>query len=264
VSEELDAEKIRLSLSTRFLGQRIVYHTCIDSTNLAGRRLADQGAVDGTLIAADEQTAGRGRLERAWLAPRGTSLLFSLILRPQLEMRLVQGLTMIAGLAVQEAIRDGYGLPARLKWPNDIMVCGRKAGGILIEVSSTGHCLDYAILGIGLNVNLSPHTLPPEFHATSIQHELGHPVSRLQLLQRILAHLEKRYAALLRGHWPMHEWAAALETLGQRVELRTAGEAIQGLAMRIDEEGALLVHLDSGEMRRVVVGDIAATHEIAP
>jgi len=260
VSEELATENVQRGLLTRILGQRIVYYTCIDSTNRAGKALAQQGAAEGTLIIADEQTAGRGRLERPWLAPRGTSLLFSLVLRPHLEVRLAQGLTMIAGLAVQEAIRDVCGLPARLKWPNDIMLHGRKAGGILTEMSSTGHRLDYVVVGIGLNVNLPLHSLPPEFQATCIQHELGRPVPRLPLLQHILAHLERRYAALQRGRWPVQEWAAALETLGQRVELRTAGQPVRGLALRVDEDGALLVHLDNGETQRVLVGDIVPQH----
>jgi len=264
LSEELVAQNVRRGLATRILGQHIVYYACIDSTNRVGQVLAQQGAAEGTLIIADEQTAGRGRLERRWLAPRGTSLLFSLLLRPKLEPRLTPGLTMIAGLAVQETMRELYGLPARLKWPNDVMVHGRKAGGILIEASSTGQCLDYAIMGIGVNVNLPTHTLPPEFQATSIQQELGYRVSRLRLLQNILTHLERRYVALQSGHSPVQEWAEALETLRRRVELRVAGQSVQGWALSTDEEGALLIQLDNGQIQRVLVGDIASQSTVEP
>ncbi len=255
-SDELTPAAILNGLCTDFLGRQIVYYETIDSTNSAAKTLAQQGAVEGTLVIANEQTAGRGRLGRHWLAPRGSSLLFSLVFRPDLEVRRAQGLTMICGLAVQEAIIQVTQLPAQLKWPNDILLRGRKAGGMLSEVSSSGKCLDYAVVGIGLNVNLQPLALPAEFHATSIEQELGQVVPRVNLLQQILVHIEERYYALRAGRWPVKDWAAALETLGQQVQLRAAEGTWAGLAEAVDEEGALLLRLDDGQLKRVLVGDI--------
>jgi len=254
--DNLTAESISSGLSTDCLGQHILYYTRIDSTNAVAKRLAQQGAAEGTLVIADEQTAGRGRLDRRWLAPTGTSLLFSLIFRPDLEVGRIQGLTMICGLGVREAIREVTGLPAQLKWPNDIMLHGRKAGGILTEMSASIEHLDYVIVGIGLNVNLDITALPAEFNATSLRHELGQPVSRVKLLQRALVHIEKRYYALQAGQWPVREWAAALETIGQRIKLHTIRGVWQGVAEDVDDDGALLLRLNNGQLIRVLVGDI--------
>ena len=254
--QQLTANVVQPGLTTRFLGQRMVYCEAVDSTNSAAKALAQVGAAEGTLVLAEEQTAGRGRWGRAWLAPRGTSLLFSLILRPLLAASRVQGLTMACSLAVREAVREVTGLQAQLKWPNDVMLRGRKVGGILTETSSAGDWLEYAVVGIGLNVNLPLGALPAEFQATSLQQELGRTVSRLQLLQHTLMQIERRYLVLLSGEWPGKDWAAALETLGQRVWLHTGQGDCQGTAVDVDDEGALLLRLDDGRVQRVLVGDV--------
>jgi BirA family biotin operon repressor/biotin-[acetyl-CoA-carboxylase] ligase len=259
--DDLSTAAILDGLRTGSLGRHIVYHATVDSTNSVAKTLARQGAVEGTLVIADEQTAGRGRLGRRWLAPRGTCLLFSLIFCPDWEVRRAQELTMICGLGLREAIRELTGLPAQLKWPNDIMLRGRKAGGILTEASSSGGHLDYAVVGIGLNVNLQVTALPAEFNATSVQLELGRTVSRVSLLQEALLHIEERYCALQAGESPVKDWAAALETLGRRVQVRTAQGTWQGLAEAVDDEGALLLRLDDGQVKRVLVGDVVPQRE---
>lgn len=154
------------------------------------------------------------------------------------------------------------GLPARLKWPNDIVLHGRKVGGILTEVSTTDMRLDYAVVGIGLNVNLEAATLPAEFNATSISNELGHTISRRSLLQAMLWQIEERYVMLRRGTWPVKDWAAALQTVGQRVRLHTVQGTWEGTATAVDEEGALVLCLDNGQLKNVHVGDIVARHEL--
>ena len=262
--DALTPSAIRNSLRTRVLGCDIVYYEAVGSTNAMAKALALQGAQDGTLVIANVQTEGRGRLDRRWIAERGTSLLLSLILRPTLPTNLAQTVTMIAGLGIRDGIGSWPGLPVGLKWPNDVMVRGNKVGGILTEVSTSGKHLDYAIVGIGLNVNLDPATFPAEFRATSIQHELGHSVSRLRLLQTILWHVERRYARLCEGHLPTADWAAALETLGQQVCVQTSQGRWQGLASAVDDEGALLVSLADGHVRRVLVGDIVSPKREAP
>lgn len=255
---ELTPEAIQDGLRTQFLGRQFVCYKVIDSTNTVAKALARAGAAEGTMVIADEQTMGRGRLGRQWLAPAGTSLLFSLIFRPDLEAARVQGLTMVCGLGIRQAIRELTSLPAQLKWPNDILVHGRKAGGILTEIGSTGQHLDYVVVGIGLNVNLDASLLPVEFHATSISQELGQPVSRVQLLQQILWRIEERYVALCTGKWPLTEWANALETLGKWVEVHTIQGTWRGIAEAVDDEGALLLRLENGHVKRVLEGDISA------
>jgi BirA family biotin operon repressor/biotin-[acetyl-CoA-carboxylase] ligase len=243
-------------LTTRWLGHRVESYETTSSTNAVAKTLAAQGAAEGTLVIADEQTAGRGRLDRRWLAPPGTSLLFSLIFRPQLELARAVTLTMICGLGVRQAIRELTALPAQLKWPNDIVLHGHKAGGILTEAGSSGEHLDWVVVGIGLNVNLAVASLPAEFGATSLQHELGRPSSRAQLLQQTLLRIEQRYEKLQAGQSPVREWSAALETLGRRVQLCTTRGAVEGLAEAVDDQGALLLRLDDGQLRKVWVGDI--------
>ncbi len=257
----LEPAAILDGLRTRWLGQRIVYHETVNSTNSVAKTLAEQAGTEGTLVIAEEQTAGRGRLGRMWLAPRGTSLLFSLLFRPDLSASRTPALNMICGLGIRQAIRELLNLPAQLKWPNDITVRGRKLGGILTEMSTTGKRVDYVIIGIGLNVNLTPAMLPREFNATSISQELGRKASRLLLLQAVLWHIEQRYTALCHGKWPAQEWASALETLGRCVSLRTSQGTWRGVATGIDDEGALMVRLNGGQSRRVLVGDIMPADE---
>lgn len=259
--DELSAAAICKALRSGFFGRQVVYCPTIDSTNSVAKTLAQQGAPEGTLVIADEQTAGRGRLGRRWLAPRGTCLLFSLVFRPGLKVDRAQSLNMICGLGIRQAIHELTALPAQLKWPNDIMLHGRKTGGILTEMSSSGERLDYVVVGIGLNVNVDISALPAEFRATSIAHELGRTIPRLPLLNEALRFIEQRYSALRAGESPLADWAAALETLGQRVQLHTGQSVWQGLATGVDEEGALLLRLDDGQLRRVLLGDIVPYEE---
>jgi len=267
-SELWTAQGIQAGLLTHCLGQHAVVYESIDSTNSAAGRLAQQDAPDGTLVIANQQSAGRGRLGRPWLAPPGTSLLFSLLFRPhastlgrqpvRLPVSRAQGLTMACGLGIRAAIRCMTGLPAQLKWPNDILLSGLKAGGILSELGVSGPLVDYVIVGIGLNVNLDPAALPTGVAATSISSQLGRKAERIALLQTALSEIEQRYAALLAGSWPLEEWASALETLRKPVLLQTMQGPLHGVAEDVDEEGALLLRLDDGRLQRVLVGDIVA------
>lgn len=266
--DELSAETIRAALRSECLGRQVLYQDRMDSTNSTAASLARKGAADGFLVIADEQTAGRGRLGRPWVAPRGGALLFSLVLRPHdsplhkcprgLDPRRAQALTMVCSLGVRQAILETTGLAAQLKWPNDILLDGRKAGGILCELGLDGPRLAYAVVGIGLNVDMDARALPAEYRATSLSNELGRHVPRLRLLCAALLYIEQRYRSLLAGAPVVEEWAAALQTIGQRVELSTAEGMLEGIAEGVDADGALLLRLDSGQVRPVLVGDIAA------
>jgi BirA family biotin operon repressor/biotin-[acetyl-CoA-carboxylase] ligase len=259
--EELSVESIEKGLTTAFMGCRAIYYRSIGSTNDVARELAAQGAPEGTLVIADEQTAGKGRLGRRWLAPPGTSLLMSLLFRPHfLASYQAQRLTMICSLAVVEAIEALTGLTAAIKWPNDIVVQGKKAGGILTELGSSGEHLDYAVVGLGLNVNLDFGAVEAMGElaatATSLSQELGREVSRLALLWRILENVEGRYQRLQVGELPHDEWASRLETLHNHITVDTPQGTIEGLAESVDADGALILRTNCGRRQRVLAGDV--------
>lgn len=257
-SEPLSAGAIQAGLTTAFIGQNLVYLPEVGSTNDAARLLAEQGAPEGSLVLADHQTAGRGRLARRWEAPAGSSLLLSLVFRPPLAPHQVQRLTMVCGLAVADAVEAETGLRVALKWPNDILIDGAKAGGILVELVSTGERVEFVIVGIGLNVNLHPADLPGELlvPATSLSQRAGREVGRARLLRALLQAIEVRYVALLQGHRPEGEWAGRLLTLGQRVSVSGAGSVVEGVAEAVDADGALLVRCAGGRLERILAGDV--------
>lgn len=256
--DRLSAERIRLGLETEFVGRNIYYWPQLASTNDEARRLARAGAPEGTLVLTDYQTAGRGRLDRRWEAPPGTSLLLSLVFRPLLTPVQVQQLTMVCGLAVAEAIELVTGLQVGLKWPNDIMVGGAKVGGVLTEIELIANRLDFVVVGLGLNVNLDPAQLPADLlvSATSLAHELGRDVARLPLLWVLLRSVEKRYVALSAGHSPQGEWVERLVTLGQPVAVTASGSTLEGVAEGVDANGALLLRLDDGRLQTIMAGDV--------
>jgi BirA family transcriptional regulator, biotin operon repressor / biotin---[acetyl-CoA-carboxylase] ligase len=274
LADHVDQEHVTQGLSTRFVGQNAVYFDAVDSTNTQAKELARAGAPDGTLVIADSQTRGRGRLRRQWLARPGTSLLMSLILRPTIAPTQAAQTTMICSLALADAIEAITPLQVRLKWPNDILINGRKAGGILTELGLSGQQLVFVVVGIGLNVNVtfeaeapaySPDQAPDTSRAplvalaavgTSLRRELGHEVPRLALLQQFLVNTECRYEALCRGQAPFQEWSRRLETLGRQVTVTNADVSLTGWAEGVDPNGALLLRRLDGELAVVHAGDV--------
>lgn len=266
----LSAERIAAALTTRRLGRPAHYFSACGSTNDVAHQLGREGAADGTLVLADEQTAGRGRLDRTWWAPTGTSLLFSLLLRPALPLRFAGQLTMCLGLGAVIGIEQAAGVRAGLKWPNDLVLHGRKLGGMLAELHGEDDRLDYAVLGLGLNVNVAfaegrktkdqSIQLPPDLAETAISLSLalGHQVDRLKLLADILAQTETWYERLLAGGSPHAAWAARLDTLGQRVTVALPAGRLIGRAIGVTVEGALLVLDDQGRQHTVWAGDVTA------
>jgi len=257
IEEKLTAETIRRGLTTRLIGRQVVVYPRIGSTNDEAKRLAEDGAPEGTLVVADEQTAGRGRLQRTWWAPAGTALLMSLILRPDLAPHQAQRLTMLCSLAICDAIAGTTGLVPAVKWPNDVLLRGRKVCGILTELGIEGPRLAYAVVGMGVNVNVDFGGAGELTHtATSLAQELGREVSRLELLRAILINVEERYARLRAGESPHAEWAARLATLGQRVIVTTPTEQLSGIAEGVDADGALLLRDENGVLRHILAGDV--------
>lgn len=255
--EKLTVEAIKRGLPTRLIGRRVVVYPSIGSTNDEAKRLAETGEPEGTLVIAEGQTAGRGRLQRSWWAPPGTALLMSLIFRPDLAPYQAQRLTMLCSLAICEAIARTTGLAPAVKWPNDVLLHGRKVCGILTELGIEGPRLAYAVVGMGINVNVDFSGAGElASTATSLVQELGHEASRLELLRAILVDIDERYARLRAGESPHAEWAARLATLGQQVIVTTPTEQLSGFATGVDADGTLLLRDENGALHHILAGDV--------
>jgi BirA family biotin operon repressor/biotin-[acetyl-CoA-carboxylase] ligase len=255
--EALSHGSIERALAGVEFVRRVVYLPVTGSTNDVAQALAAEGAPEGTLVIADEQTAGRGRLGRQWWAPAGANLLLSLLLRPALPPLQALRLTMVAGLAAAEAIEQTTGLAAHLKWPNDIWLNGKKAGGILAETRLADEQLEYVIVGLGLNVNadLSAHAGFVGV-ATSLMMESGQRQDRLLILRALVERFAAWYGRI--GSPDLREaWAGRLITLGQQVDAHADRQSVSGLAEAVDEDGALLVRIGDGRLHRLSAGDVS-------
>ncbi|PWH19920.1 MAG: biotin--[acetyl-CoA-carboxylase] ligase [Ardenticatenia bacterium] len=256
---DLSAEVITAALMTRWVGRPTVFHRTTSSTQDELKRLAEQGATEGTLVIADEQLCGRGRMARKWIAPARSSLLFSILFRPTFLLpNRAQWVTMVCALAIADAVYEVTGLRPNLKWPNDVLLRDKKLAGILTEIEiSQENKIAWVIVGMGLNVNVDFSQLPElSGTAISLSEAIGRPVARLPLLTSLLSHVERRYEALRAGHSPVSEWAAHLLPLGQEVTVVAPEGTFSGFAESVDETGALLLHLPDGRTISILVGDV--------
>lgn len=252
--------EIQSGLGTHTFGKEIRFHAELPSTQDEARSLAMQGAPEGTVVIAESQTAGRGRLGRSWSAPPG-GIYLSIILRPVMTPPEALRLPLITGVAVSQAIEKVTRLTARLKWPNDVLINGRKVAGILTEMNAEMDRLNFIIVGIGMNVNTPPESLPAELRDTAavLSAELGRPISRVKLVQTLLTEFEILYDEFRKeGFEPIRKrWKAFSETLGTMVTVTFADQQVQGRAFDIDQDGALLIQKWNGNLERVVAGDVS-------
>ncbi len=248
--ETLSSVSISKGLKSRFIGQRVLYYHSVTSTNDIARREAQRGVPEGTVVIAERQTAGRGRMERVWHSPRG-NIAISLILHP--DLLFLPSLIMLASLAVSHSIQVVTGIKTQIKWPNDVLINGKKVCGILIESDLQGSKVNYSIIGIGINVNINLADFPEiQSIATSLSSELGREVSRLALIRSLLVEMEKLY---LSGSI-FEEWRDNLITLGKRVRA-TSGETVsEGIAESVNRDGSLLLRGADGSITRIVAGDV--------
>jgi len=253
VENNLSSASITSNLETHFIGQRVIYYPSLTSTMEVARREAQLGAVDGTVVIADEQIAGRGRIKRAWLSPKG-NIALSVILYPSVVY--LPSLIMLASLAVVHSIETVTGLKSQVKWPNDVLVNGKKVCGILLESGVRGNIVDFAIIGIGINVNLRLSDFPEILAtATSLSNELGRDVSRLNVIQRLLVEIERLYLALKAGGSIYEEWQDSLVTLGRRVRVKSGKTIYEGVAESVARDGSLLLRHSDGSLTKIVAGD---------
>jgi len=252
---DLLAADIKRNLKTELIGRKVIAYPSLTSTNDIAKREAKRGAREGTVIVAEEQTAGKGRLKRAWLSPRG-SIALSIILHPTPAQ--LPSLIMVASLAAAHCIEKVSGLKTQIKWPNDVLVNDRKVCGILIESDVRGSAVDYAVIGIGINVNLEPVDFPEiAATATSLSNELGGKLSRREMIRCLLVELENLYLALPEGDSVFREWRERLVTLGKEVEVSSGQTGYKGIAESVASDGSLFLRQPDGSLIKIVAGDVS-------
>ena len=255
----MDPEQLK-TLIVGEIGRNVIYRETVDSTNTVGMELGDAGATHGTVIIADSQTRGKGRMGRRWASPPGGNIYMSVILRPSLDVRQAPLFTILSAVACCRALRDATALPVTIKWPNDLMISDKKVGGILTEIKSIGSIIVFAVLGIGINVNLDPTIFPPEIRtiATSLKSETGKEFSITFLIASILNELNHWYTLFTEKPKDLlfDEWRRLSSTLGKSVKATVGTEVFSGRAEDINGEGMLILRLPSGTTKILYAGDI--------
>lgn len=246
-----------IDFNTKIIGNKVHTFEEVNSTNEEAKKLADEGAKEGTVVIAEMQKKGKGRLNREWVSPKG-GLWLSIILRPDFGSEEASKITMMAGVAAVESIIYP-GLDARIKWPNDVLINGKKICGILTEMRSHNKNVDYVVLGLGINANFDLEELPEQIRgsATSLRYELGKDVNIQGLLQQIIKEVDYYYDILKSGksNKIVGIWKKQCDTLGRNVRIITQNETIEGIALDIDDKGALAVRAGDGKIHKFLAGD---------
>lgn len=260
IPEKMTADKITLGLKSEFIGRHLHYHDSVESTQKIAYKLAYENAEEGTVVIAEEQTAGRGRMDRKWHSPKYTGIWMSIILRPQLPIPKAPQLTLIAAVGVVQAIEEVSGLLPEIKWPNDILINGKKVTGILTELQAEADRINSIIIGIGVNVNTKREDFPEDLSqiASSLAIESGMQIDREKLVRTIFEKLERLYILYLeKGFFPIKlMWESYAVSIGKRITARTLTGEIKGKATGITEDGVLLVEDHEGKVHHIYSADI--------
>ncbi len=253
--------EIRENLRTDTFGKTLFAYDSIDSTTAQAKKLVADGAAEGTLVIAEEQTAGRGRLGRQWVSAKGMNLTYSLILRPALPPQSVPMVSLYAAVAVAQALTAYAPVKPACKWPNDIMLKGKKVCGILSETLLNGDRVDAVILGIGININQTDFPDELQSTATSLARETGKRFDRITILGSVLLQLEKQYRRLHTSSFDsiIEDWKELSPMLGKPVQVHQNEKIIKGTAIDIASDGALLIQT-GGEVLKLYAGDVTLSH----
>lgn len=256
VPDRLYPFEVNHGLNTKFMGRRISYFDTVSSTMDIATQLGMQGASEGTLVLAESQTKGRGRMGREWFSPKYKGIYASFILRPKILPNSTPILTLLTAVSACEAIKEAAGAEAKIKWPNDIIIHNKKLGGILTELNAEMDVTRFVVIGIGLNVNNDKKGLIEG--ATSLKECKKEYVNRITLLQEILRRIENNYLALQEKDTRVivDKWRGLSVTLGKRVRIAYQKEHLEGLAADIDSDGGLLLRRDSGLIEKIMAGDV--------
>jgi BirA family transcriptional regulator, biotin operon repressor / biotin---[acetyl-CoA-carboxylase] ligase len=260
-SDLLLVDEIREGLNTTVFGKgEIIYFRETDSTNVRAKFLAGEGAPEGTVVVAEKQTQGKGRKGRTWFSPEGEGIYTSIILRPPIAPNEAPKLTLMASVAVAEALLSLTSLKINIKWPNDIMINGKKVAGILTEISTDMDRIDYVVIGVGVNVNTSRKGLHPDIRqtATSVFMETGKVFPRIALLRAYLEWLEIYYEAFkAKGFDPiLNRWKHFADIIGQRISVDLMDSMRVGTVLDVDKDGFLILQDRKGTIERIISGDV--------
>ena len=252
-------QNLKAAFSRMMIGKTLYFFPETGSTNTLAFRLAEEGASEGTVVIADSQTEGRGRMKRKWLSPPASNLYTSIILRPEMSPALASPLTITAGVAVAELLSSYCPGAVHLKWPNDVLINGRKVCGILASAKTNGRRTEFVVLGIGLNINMKKDDMPPDLResVTSLREETGCDLSRLSVTVKLFEQMGKFYNIFLNeGFAPIRDlWHDYFGVMNKHVEVACGEEMIGGKAAGVDETGALILIDGDGKKRRVIAGD---------
>ncbi len=249
-------------LNTKIFGKTIFSFDTLNSTNTFAKSLSKEEVPHGTLIITEEQTAGRGRLQRNWVSPAGKNLLFSIILYPDFGIEKISLLPFAGSLAIADAIETITGLSSTCKWPNDVLINGKKVCGMLLESSLGNSVQEKIILGIGLNVNQEEFSEELKFKASSLQIESGIVINRVTLLQKILEELENRYEQL--SHFPaqqlLNDWRMKALLFGKKITVLESEFSFTATAIDVNEDGSLIIETEDGQKRNIFSGDVSLAY----
>lgn len=252
----LTSTEIKAGLKTSIIGKNIHYFKETESTNILAREMA--GSVDeGTVVIAESQTGGRGRLGRKWISPEG-GIWLSVVLKPRMQPQYAPRITLLAGVVVAKTIRS-YGLPAKIKWPNDVLINGKKVAGILTEIGAEMDSIQYVVVGVGIDANVDTETFPEEFRdsSTSLKNELGSDINRVEFVQKLLFELEALYLKFQKEGFSsiIEDWRMMSATIGEWVKITNQTRTIYGEAIGVDGEGALILETGEGKLEKIVAGN---------
>ena len=260
IPDRLLPKLIHQNLKTERVGKRIEYYESIDSTNAAAKDLALKGAPEGTVVVAEHQTKGKGRLKRSWLSLPGENILFSVIFYPQISTDRVFRLTMLASIAAVKAVRRICKVDAKIKWPNDLYINEKKVCGVLTEFSADFDSVHYTVVGIGLNVNFEiSKNSEIENIATSLMEECGEKISRLSVFTALLEELDLLYKSFVKtgGEGLEKEWNKYSMVVGRKIKIISGKDEKIGIAKGINKYGHLILLNDNGQEEEIVCGDLS-------
>ncbi len=253
--DTLSSGWIKAGLRTSFIGKDIKFFKETESTNTIAREMA-KSVEDGTVVIAESQTGGRGRLGRKWISPEG-GIWLSIILKPGMQPEHASRITLLAGVSVARTIR-ALGLPAKIKWPNDILINGKKVCGILTEIGAEVDRIDYIIVGIGIDANVDTESFPGEIRdiSTSLKKELGKEIDRAEFIRELLKEFEIIYLKFLKEGFSsiLEEWRALSATIGEWVKITIQARTVYGEAIGVDNEGALIIEKSDGQLEKILAG----------
>lgn len=259
VPDRLYPEEIKAYLKTAQIGQTIIYQDTVDSTNIKAKDVAEKSVADGTVVIAEMQTGGKGRLGRLWHSPHGTGIWMSILVKPDILPMDASKITLLTAVSVAQGIEQELGVRPGIKWPNDILIRGKKVCGILTELKADMDRVHYLIVGMGINVNDNEFPGDLTRIATSLKLETGIDINRAKMTAAILNSWEKNYFDFLQNGFSKirSAWKEYSINLGAEVTVDTIKDVIQGIAVDIDHDGALLVEDQRGIVHQILAGDVS-------